>query len=1500
MRAVFQCQVPVPLLCGLLLASAVGRGRRLLGRRLRGQNRAASPLTARRLSLLVVLSRPLVTCYHRGTDQYVVPREDMPEGELYRARVPPSGPSLSYELLGDTFRGIDAAISVRYLRAPTLAALQQALADRYDALVYDGFAAEDGSLSFESPYGERHMVPPGQVGGCMRESGVRLVFLSGCFSKATARALRREGVVAVAGTIGPVLGEVAAAGVGAFFAAMAGGKNVHQALAHCRKALSAHYDSQAKKPSARLSAWRWPALRLVLADTTCRCSEENPLQTPSPLVCDELLGREENIVQINRQLARHRLITLIGPDGIGKSSLARAVACWRWQRDLDAAGARVISLGHVHSGLQLADELSRHLAPAGLSPEPPNQGTRLSDRVRRLAPYLAQGRRLLLLDNVVRLDDEARWLLEQLLAQCESLQLLLTSSGPAGLNGEFVFPVDPLDPDGAVELFQHRAKHAIDAETEKGITAICQVVGGVPLAIELVARHSEQAPAETLLALREVDIAQGSAGSRPEGGTRLAGTQQGVARSLQYGYGRLSREARRMLCALAVFRGKTTREAVQSVTGDLEHGDQALEELLDRYLLKQEQTDGSWRYWLLPAVAEYAAASLHQDAAKLDLDVAALLHRHAAYYLGVAAQMDALLSSGEAHPGSAEGTPKPTAQSGQEAQQRMRRDALSLLDQERANLLAAAEGAYQTKAWDLVLRLAQNLSRGLCLGSYWTEAERIYLLATTAARQAGDPHGEGQMLNNLGQVYRQRGRWNEAIARFKQELAIRGELGDSRGEAETLNTLGLVYADQRRWSDASETFRESLRTFRQLQYLRGVGTTLDYLGDIAMQQGCFTEAGQIYRESIQAFRQSADHQENARMLHKLGLTYAEQGHLAKAIDAQQESLHIWRELGDRRAEGVVLNAIGAAYSRHGHWAEAIAHYERSLQLCRETGNRRGEGQALGGLGTIYASQNRWDDAIARHEESLQIYRELGDRQAEGLTLYHLSSTHALQGSWDKALSLSQESLQIFRELEDLPGQGRALRSLGSIYANHGEPEEAISASEEGLRIFRELQDRHNEAKALADLGMVHANQGRWAEAVARHRESLCILRELGDRQDEGETLNSLGHIYALQGNRKEAVTYYRQYLAICRELGDLRGEALTLNNLGSTYSQLARWKEALAHYEQYRELCCETEDLYGQGRTLGRIGDTYCSMGRFVEAIRKYQEGLDILRELGDRRGEGEVLANLGLVYAHQGSWAEAVATCEKGLQVFRELGDRRSEGKVLSNLGLVYADQGYWRKAIALYQESLDIFREQGDRTNEGQTLNNLGNAHRMHGRWSEAIACYEQYLAICRELGNPDGEKQTLDNLGGIFARQGQWREAIACHEQYLDICRQMADLQGQGKTLASLSLIYADQARWSEAISTSQESLDIYRSIGDRYNEGKMLTNLGLIYARQGQEGIAVARWYQALFIFEALGVPEAEQIRGWLREREAQARRSSEQKPEEGEESAETSLPRNWAD
>jgi predicted ATPase len=364
---------------------------------------------------------------------------------------------------------------------------------------------------------------------------------------------------------------------------------------------------------------------------------ETRLRGPVPAPPSALVGRDEEVAALLELLMerQHRLITLTGPGGVGKTRLAIETASSATQSF--PGGVFFVPLHSVEDAARVPATIVRFLGLSRGGAASPDSDVDPANVVR---DYLRDRRALLILDNFEQLRG-AEPVVADLLATCAGLTIAITSRAPLRLQAEREFPVEPLSlpHDGiytgvsqydAVRLFIDRAKAVrpnfkIDEHNAPAVAEICHRLDGLPLAIELAAARVKLMQPEDLL--RRLDDPLELAGSgRPD----LPERQQTMRNTILWSYGLLDDAEKDLFARLGVFVGGFTLEAVEAVCAPEPGGDlvDPLSSLIDKSLVHSDPGGAVPGFGMLRMIRSFAVEQL--EASGLADGVRS---RHAEYFV---------------------------------------------------------------------------------------------------------------------------------------------------------------------------------------------------------------------------------------------------------------------------------------------------------------------------------------------------------------------------------------------------------------------------------------------------------------------------------------------------------------------------------------------------------------------------------------------------------------------------------------------------------------------------------------------------------------------------------------------------------------------------------------------------------------------------------------------------------------------------------------------------
>ncbi|MBV8217950.1 MAG: tetratricopeptide repeat protein, partial [Solirubrobacterales bacterium] len=639
-----------------------------------------------------------------------------------------------------------------------------------------------------------------------------------------------------------------------------------EALARYRDARSLLVDELGIEPSAELRQLHEAILAqdeaLLTSSRPARTGGEaragvdserspTPRRVRLPAPATPLIGRARELAELVELARSHRLITLTGPGGTGKTRLALELASKIADRSADRVAW--VSLAMVTDPGSVVAAIASALG--GIEDVP---------------LYLQERAMLLVLDNFEQVID-AGPTIGELLSEAPGCAALVTSRERLGIAGEQEYPVQPLSPEGAVELFSVRARQ-VKPEFEPGeeVDAICERLDRLPLALELAASRVKLLSEQQLLSRLEQRLPLLAGGRRD-----LPARQRTMRAAIAWSYDLLNASEQRLFTRLGVFIGSFDLEAAEEICdGELD----ALQSLLDKSLLRRAQ-DG--RFSLLATTREYALEQL--DASEDQPEVRA---RHARYYfaLGVAAGR--------------QGAERATA--------------LNRLRVDPANVGLAL-------AWALDHDVASALPLTDSLFRPWLGAGRVgelrrwyeHALANPGALSPSERAGA---LTGLGITLAYSDTPDPARTALTEALTLFRETGDERNEARVLIRLGVVEflsgspEGMLKWSE------QALPIYERLDDPEGIGRSLHYIADSLRDAGEFERSAELYNRAIE-IRRKHGLGSVAASIHSLGDLSLDKGDLESAERYYSQALTLGPEEGDVRLRAYCLAGLACVAAR---------------------------------------------------------------------------------------------------------------------------------------------------------------------------------------------------------------------------------------------------------------------------------------------------------------------------------------------------------------------------------------------------------------------------------------------------------------------------------------------------------------------------------------------------------------------------------------------------------
>jgi predicted ATPase/DNA-binding SARP family transcriptional activator len=750
-----------------------------------------------------------------------------------------------------------------------------------------------------------------------------------------------------------------------------------------------------------------------------------------PQVSAALVGRSLEMDEISDLLVDPacRLLTLIGPGGIGKTRLAIEIA--RQYEGVLKEGVYFVPLETVTTGDQVFIALAEAFDLLLTDQSNPNG---------RLIDFLREKRMLLVLDNYEQLmnDGQGAQPLADILKQAPGVKLLVTSRELLRLREEWVYPLHGLSypPDelpeampvsqaidsyDALTLFSRRGRQArhdfvLDDANINDAVKICRALEGLPLGVELAAATMWNESCHSL----EEKIAAHFDGLDSTL-SNIDSRHRSLRAVFNISWQLLDASEQALFCRLSIFRGGFTSEAAQEVASA---APEMLDALVNQSLLRRASNA---RFRMHEVIRLYAGEKLNCSDCQFENQEA-----HARYFLKFLAGLQASLRG------------------------KQQKAALDAIQQEIGNARIAWEWGLNAGAFEDLRACLEPLYQFFYMRSRFTEGITLFMPAVKRL-EAMAATGSEQVQIDLAM----------ALAR------IGGLAYCARETKLTFNYLERAFLILGENSHHSE-----------LAFCRSL------LGGAYLRAKEFLKAQDYAHKNLDYFRRTADLLGECHSLYLLGLINKRLGKMQDAKQYMLATVAAGKKLEERRLLMAPFNLLGDIACVEGDYAEAEALFLESLHIARDIGDIFYQAIVLNNLASVYHVIHDYDKALSTYKESLVICCKIGDRDGEAVALNNLGELALVYGEHARAIQLSERALSIAQQIGEEWTMVVCYNNLGEASYHLGKYEQAMNFITKAIRMAWKIKAIDLVARFAVNAGRVCHLQGRQQEAVKFYRAAV--------------------------------------------------------------------------------------------------------------------------------------------------------------------------------------------------------------------------------------------------------------------------------------------------------------------------------------------------------------------------------------------------------------------------
>jgi len=664
----------------------------------------------------------------------------------------------------------------------------------------------------------------------------------------------------------------------------------------------------------------------------------NNIQPPK----DEFIGRTAEQSDLQTLIKTHRLVTIAGPPGVGKTRIAMEVAR-SLTPDFDVVSFVTLPLHETPIEQRIAQAL--HI-----------DGQVQRDLRSLILDTLKIGKQVLVLDNCEAVLGQCCKFVDELLSECCDLRIVVTTRIVLGIRWERIYRMPPLEVPNldkgldplnlasidSVKLLltrvQAHRKFSLTAANARVVSDLCSKLEGIPLAIELAAAQLNVMSVDEICEQFKYRLDLWNDGHVNEEDKRAKTLRQ----SIQISFDLICRDpngekVQRIFRRLSIFRS-CTRSAVLSVCAEPDDREEEVVEilkvLLRASLLQAADVAGERRFHYLDAIREFAADELRRVG-----ETETLAERHARWFADHAEHAaPELLKTNQSL-----------------WLQRLGADA----DNFHYAILFSASHHHA----EIALRLTGALWRAMEIKGFYRQASERLRMVLRLPETETFPLLRAKVLSGLSTLAYRECDLDTADAASRQSLDIAKELNDQASIATALTDMGNVASMKGNYKEALRLYSESLELERLRGHQRGIAVALCNTGSVARNLGKLDYAREQLEESLDGFLLEGNMREAAFPLNLLGEVACLQRYYRKGLHFGERSYQIREEMGDRKGMAESLRTISRARLGMKEFDAAHRVLTKSGALVLQIGDQRGMAECVEDFARLKVVRKNLENAV---------------------------------------------------------------------------------------------------------------------------------------------------------------------------------------------------------------------------------------------------------------------------------------------------------------------------------------------------------------------------------------------------------------------------------------------------------------------------------------------------------------------------------------------------------
>nr|MDO8088887.1 tetratricopeptide repeat protein [Candidatus Sigynarchaeum springense] len=471
---------------------------------------------------------------------------------------------------------------------------------------------------------------------------------------------------------------------------------------------------------------------------------------------------------------------------------------------------------------------------------------------------------------------------------------------------------------------------------------------------------------------------------------------------------------------------------------------------------------------------------------------------------------------------------------------------------------------------------------------------------------------QSQYLNNVGEIYRHMGNYDDAIPYYKRTIEHATNEGDIRTRGNALHNIGLILSEQARLDESMDYLQKSLKISEDFGNLIDIMKSINTIGTILEKKRDYASAQVHYERALQIARELFRTEEIA--------------------DAMQ-------------------NLANIDYAR-GDVDLAIEKYNQALTIAKKGGNDRAIANVTGNLGVAWMAKKDYPKARAFLHEKLSIVEKINDLDGKANVLLNIGNLLVMEGKLEEAIGFLEQAIDLKTRLGDLIGKGKCLINFLSIYKAKNDTTAEFKTYDQLARVYVQARDQLKLAKTYHGHGNRRAELGDRNGAIELFQKALLVYEAIANHKGTGEVARAIAENQAILGSEENALEYYYKAIAAFSAANEMADKAECALNASELLRKAGRNERALEYLQNAIEAARLAKDVPIEANALQAITLVLYNLNKIEAALDASLQAEKLLENTADERNKGFQANISGVLNFKLKKFDEALAKYRKASEL--------------------------------------------------------------------------------------------------------------------------------------------------------------------------------------------------------------------------------------------------------